>query len=985
MYQGIHDNDPFSNHFNHNINKMLLRTYNYNVFIMVVMCILAISTKLQHRIDPSINTTIDRGSAGILMMMFLYQFNPSCVTHAFTRRLIIAVYCWVCYVARKNSKTSLYWWLLGSFAVYLYWTQMYNIRAKTMQSEFNQICYGNFEGLSRVMSHQCQTSANDNYTSQSMTKLRLLKLLLKLDIDTIHLETIRTMPSVDILDIVHRRMNLYNITPFVLNNKSFTFLNRLMAFIDQYPSMRKKLIPQRTSKMSEEYLFVLIHSIQFNVLSPASLDGYWDKNWIKTFHLGKIRIAIKMLFDIDGDDTNDTNSIIDTVNRALQQWNITLDIIKTVGCLNFIYIVGARALKINIAEKVLFNMEQRSIMAMFHYFDQKEINQTTPHPPMNCFNIHQTLGTKFSKTYDDMYKSMEGVRKRLQSSLNNDTDNKNDDNGDNKYNPIPIEPTYTASIKNGVLEKSTRNPQIGGLSNTDADVITNKELIKQINVDIDLSPVQKSILTSAVQQGLPILTPLTDDNLSQMHKTNMQQKYKNIVKNPELLHDMDPYIIELIHRVRRLGIVIEGEAIVGMGVKRFLSYVQYLLETHSRPYTIDDLIGENYDKILHQEQNNVFIDIDNVRNSTFDEIQQKTQWKKQNKTLTQEMYKAIQAIQACNDTIDTEQLVGLKHCSLVVLHLGCRIGVDAMVAINSIHVKGKLELLMALVESGYTSLPRFVWDDVDVASNEYIFNILRTHIVKVHGLNNNVKKFTEFVNARKSSLKSNVEMLTLLYRHSILCVIVVRHILQNSLWILVANDAVHDDAQDQNKPINTSAPFKRKCYQDAVMTFLKIMLQYIIDASQEINTNSRMPNDGNSIPTTLLQQSKDLMTNAHRHPNLLDDILALLEESMYRTKMMIATSLALPKPIIDIIKLNPIDQMINTIQHWNNTVTIPPPHTSIPTSTPSTSLIAEGVSSPSTRNTDETTYQDILISSTPTPIAKYTTVEDQYRFIVDSV
>ena len=37
--------------FNTNIDKMIIKTYNYNIAITILVCLLAIATKLKHRID----------------------------------------------------------------------------------------------------------------------------------------------------------------------------------------------------------------------------------------------------------------------------------------------------------------------------------------------------------------------------------------------------------------------------------------------------------------------------------------------------------------------------------------------------------------------------------------------------------------------------------------------------------------------------------------------------------------------------------------------------------------------------------------------------------------------------------------------------------------------------------------------------------------------------------------------------------------------
>ena len=983
-----------------NIDNMILKTYRYNIIITAVVCILAIATKLKHRIDPVFQQYIDGGSILVLTVLTIYQTNQVCVS-TWTRRIMVLLYCGICLLARQHSKTTLFWLLIASLLMFVSWTQKDNVRAKIIEPDFNQMCYGRdtFDGLSRVTTHQCQTiTLDDNYNSDSVVRLKLTRLMLKLDIDTLHMETVRKLPFPILLSVIRRRMALYNITASMLDKKSQTFLSMLMEFMDDHPFVRDKLIPQRTSSMSTERLFVIMYGFRFTILTAAIMDGKWDAGAEEAAgagsgvgavagstvsdgisatptqptpddnHVVKIRIAIKVLFDID-DPLFAIEGRMPLVNKVLRKFNMSLDDIQTVGCLRFIYLVCVRMHGIAIQEKQLFAMEQRSVMALVAYAHHNPSHATSiDASQMDCYNIHKqsklinelntnanqgnsfaNQGNSFATNYDDLYQATKIIRDQLQKKL---------------YFPArhqsPIPPMTQAGkrqpiLRSTILQKSTQNPQIGGADAAVASYLTPEPnqydlvdlptmpdnpasqssakinaIIKKLanpaanpaanpNAAIldNLSSVQKSILALSLELGLPISTPLMDDNFRKMHDRIMAKLVGNITNDePGLLYSMDVRILKLIPIVHKIGKAakirklanMNGQDITCMSYKRFLCYIGLLVE--GKPYTVNDLLDiPTRDKILILEQKNQYINIEYVRKTSLRDIEQQIQWRSHNVYLTPLMYKTVQQLnQQCSigstgqdgsrTVVKVDQLVGLTHCQIVLIKLACSTNVDINVAINAVHVRGKLPLIIvlqfcgAIMDPTNQNEPTVTWDVIDVASVPRLLNILKTYIWDIKHHDAQLDAFSQLIAAYEHKDQSG-EMLRRLYHHYTLLLVI--HDILHLNWLQLSPHP--PDATTLDELYHRE---EKRCKLAVLDTFLTIMLQYLLDAFDIMHNHASIdvPID---VPIKelfgrFIKRGKQISSTT---TNKFEPMTVLIGECLHEIKIILLERLLFPRYVVD--------------------------------------------------------------------------------------
>ena len=998
-----------------NIDKMILKTYLYNIIITAVVCVLAIATKLKHRIDPSFQQYIDGGSMLVLTVLTIYQTNAVCVS-TWSRRIMVMMYCGICLIARQHSKTTLFWLLIASLVMFVLWTQKDNVRAKAIEPEFNQMCYGKdtFDGLSRVTTHQCQTvTLDDNYNSNSIVRLKLMRLMLKLELDTLHLETVRKLPFPTLLTVIRRRMALYNITASMLDKKPQTFLSMLMEFIDDHPFVRSKLIPQRTSSMSTERLFVLMYGFRFDILTASLMDGKWDPGVKAGVEAGvkagntvsdgtsatptqptpdenhdvKTRIAMKVLFDIDG-PLFAIEGKMHFVNNVLRQFNMSLDDIRTLGCLRFIYLVCVRMLGITIQEKQLFAMEQRSIMALVAFAHHNPTQVTSlDASQMDCYNIHIQLklngeadtkqGNSFANRYDDVYQATEIIRDQLQKKL-----------AFSARHQSPIPPVTQAGkrqpiLRSTVLQKSTQNPQIGGTDaasvgavsaaspNTPEGSLNTPEaspLIPETNPDDlvalpaiqdnpasqssakinaiikklttpntttptnsnaailnNLSSVQKSILVLSLELGLPISTPLMDDNFRKMHDRVMDKLVGNITDDePGLLYSMDVRILKLIPVVRKIGKAakirklanMNGQDIACMSYKRFLCYIGLLVE--GKPYNVSDLIDTTMrDKILILEQKNHYINMEYVRKTSLQDIEQQIQWRSHNVYLTPLMYKTVQQLnQQCSigstgpagprtagprTAVHVDQLVGLSHCQIVLIKLACSTNVDSDVAINAVHVRGKLPLIIvlqfcgAIREPTTQDEPTVTWDIINIASVPRLLNILKTHMWNAKRLDAQLEAFSQLIEVEKENDSEDPShaMLRRLYHHYT-HVLVIHDILHLN-WLQLSHQPHDATTLDE-----LSHREEKRCKLALLDTFLTIMLQYLLDAFHIMYNHASIDGsiDGpmQELFGRFIKRGKQLTTTT---TTKFDPMTVLIGECLHEIKIMLLERLLFPRYVVD--------------------------------------------------------------------------------------
>ena len=922
----------------------------------VMVCILSISTSLRHRIDPQVQQYINAGAILVLTLMTLYQVNVICISTTL-RRLCILMFCGLCWLARQNSHTTLYWLLIASFVVFVSWTQKDNIRAKLLQQDFNQMCYGNdtFDGLSRSLTNRCGVHIDDNYNSDSMVRLQLIKLLLKLNINSLHIETVRKVPIPVLLNIIYHRMALYNITSNMLDKKSSTFLFMLMDLLDDYPSVRAKMISQRTSAMSAEHLFVLVYGLKFGLLSVALMVDQWDRwdQWAKTKINNlplRTHIVLKILFDIDYTDTDtdtdtdmDTDSSsIDRINGVLQQWNMNLNNMLTIGSLQFVYLVCGRVLQITLDEKQLFAMEQRSIMALFWYVSQQ---QNMPPTSLTCYDINKLLKTNNAKQYDDLYKSTSMVRMRLQSQLQTFV---------HSTAPTLLPSSHAGKhkmVSRKVLHKNkpvvgqSASIQIGGNGNIGVSNMCDQstsstsalqaqqwpvirdqlvDTLQDSNPDIiviltNASEAQKSILIKTLELGLEVLTPLTDTTFEEMHDNIMDVILPPVTDDERaLLNNLDLTILESIPMVRSLGRSIKvnklanlkGEHITSMTCTQFKNYINLILEENGRPYTYDDLIGNNFDKILVLEKNNQYVDINYVQSTSLQDIVRQSQWKQHNVQLTPLMHKTLQSLHQCSH-VDVDLLVGLSQCQIILLKFACLAGVNIEIALKAIHVKGKLELLIilhnsltytrsVLGQSNKQDSQHVQWDDLTIASNSEILAVFKKHVMQAKQLNQRVDTFTQFVSSFDHSpiqLQISKDSLLIMYQHHMLVLIMQE--LVRLAWMPQSLRPSKDDASigtESNTLEQIYTYYEQKCKLGALMVLLDIVTQHLVESFGNVQASS---------PTlTKFKQfenkARQILHNKNEH--YLVSLSNLLVECLQYTTGMLVETLLFPQFVIEKVR-----------------------------------------------------------------------------------